>query len=204
MRSPGFFLLFLGSHLALFDCVTCDKCVPVCPNGANFTFLLPLSDIPIVKFKREGGAWRRWEEGTFRIEEPHQIGTFADFCNDCGNCDVFCPEDGGPYIVKPRLFGSRHAWDTYPALDGFFLDRHEGRDTVMGRFAGEEYRLQVSAGQVAYSGNAFAVTFTESDPDGTIDGEATAVVDLTYFQIMNALRKAILAPTEVNYVTSLF
>ena len=194
----------IGRSLRLFDCISCDKCVPVCPNDANFTFVLPQSEIPIVKFRREGGAWQRWEEGTLRIEEKHQIGTFADFCNDCGNCDVFCPEDGGPYLVKPRLFGSRNAWDSAPTLDGFFLDRHEGRETVMGRFAGHEYRLQVSDGQVAYSGTAFAVTFAESDPEGTFAGDATAVVDLTYFQIMNALRKAILASSEVNYVTSLF
>ncbi len=28
----------IGSMLKLFDCVSCDKCVPVCPNDANFTF----------------------------------------------------------------------------------------------------------------------------------------------------------------------
>ena len=113
-------------------------------------------------------------------------------------------EDGGPYVVKPRLFGSRHAWDSAPALDGFFLDRHDGSETVMGRFAGHEYRLQVSDGHVAYSGAAFAVRFAESDPERTFEGDASSVVDLTYFQIMNALRKAILASSEVNYVTSLF
>jgi putative selenate reductase len=194
----------IGRSLKLFDCITCDKCVPVCPNDANFTFVLPSSPIPIVKFRREGGAWQRWEEGTLKVEEKHQIGNFADFCNDCGNCDVFCPEDGGPYVVKPRVFGSRDAWDSAPALDGFFLDRHEGTETVMGRFAGHEYRLQVSDGQVAYSGFGFTVTFAESDPERTFEGDATSVVDLTYFQIMNALRKAILASSEVNYVTSLF
>jgi putative selenate reductase len=194
----------IGRMLRLFDCISCDKCVPVCPNDANFTFVLPPSEIPIAKFRREGGAWRRWEEGTLRIEETHQIGTFADFCNDCGNCDVFCPEDGGPYVLKPRLFGSRNAWDSAPTLDGFFFDRHGATEIVMGRFAGHEYRLQVSDGQVAYSGAEFAVTFAESDPERTLEGDASSVVDLTYFQIMNALRKAILASSEVNYVTSLF
>jgi putative selenate reductase len=194
----------IGRSLQLFDCISCDKCVPVCPNDANFTFVLPPSEMPIVKFRREGGAWQRWEEGTFRIEEKHQIGNVADFCNDCGNCDVFCPEDGGPYLVKPRLFVSRSAWDSSPALDGFFLDRDEGGETVMARFAGHAYRLHVSDGRVAYSGPAFAVTFAESDPEHTLEGDATAVVDLTYFHIMNALKKAILASSEVNYVTSLF
>jgi putative selenate reductase len=70
------------SDLQLLDCLSCDKCIPACPNDANFTFVL---------------ADR---------EAPHQIGNFADLCNDCGNCDVFCPEDGGPHRVKPRFFAS--------------------------------------------------------------------------------------------------
>ncbi|MFT7668971.1 MAG: putative selenate reductase, partial [Planctomycetota bacterium] len=28
----------MGRDLKTFDCVACDKCVPVCPNGANFSF----------------------------------------------------------------------------------------------------------------------------------------------------------------------
>ena len=31
----------IGHALALFDCVTCDKCIPVCPNAANFTYPTP-------------------------------------------------------------------------------------------------------------------------------------------------------------------
>ena len=26
----------IDSHLTLFDCITCNKCLPVCPNAANF------------------------------------------------------------------------------------------------------------------------------------------------------------------------
>ena len=26
------------SHLVTFDCLTCDKCIPVCPNDANFIY----------------------------------------------------------------------------------------------------------------------------------------------------------------------
>jgi putative selenate reductase len=97
----------IGRHLQLFDCITCDKCVPVCPNDANFTFGFPRVDIPIVKVRRDGPAWVARTEGRLPIAEKHQIGNFVDFCNDCGNCDVFCPEDGGPYVFKPRFFGSR-------------------------------------------------------------------------------------------------
>src|SRR5439155_26007805 len=31
----------INSVLVTFDCITCDKCVPVCPNAANFTYPAP-------------------------------------------------------------------------------------------------------------------------------------------------------------------
>ena len=100
----------IGSRLKLFDCVTCDKCIPVCPNDANFTFTLPVMEIPLVKLRLKDGAWESVPNGSLTLERKHQIGNFADFCNECGNCDVFCPEDGGPYVLKPRFFGSLESW----------------------------------------------------------------------------------------------
>ena len=32
----------IDSHLVTFDCITCDKCLPVCPNAANFTYPTPI------------------------------------------------------------------------------------------------------------------------------------------------------------------
>ena len=192
----------IGRKLWLFDCITCDKCVPVCPNDANFTFVLPPSVVPIVKLRRENGSWRSWEDGTLTIDEKHQIGNFVDFCNDCGNCDVFCPEDGGPYVLKPRLFGSRDDWESDSVRDGFFLERRDGAEIVLGRFAGQPFTVEIRGGRVAYSGDGFLLRFDEQDPVHTLSGDAAAVVDLTYYEIMNALRKAILASPEVNYVNA--
>ena len=46
------------------------------------------------------------------IERERQfLNYYADFCNDCGNCDVFVPEEGGPYKVKPRFFGARATFE---------------------------------------------------------------------------------------------
>ncbi len=194
----------IGRVLQLFDCITCDKCVPVCPNDANFTFVLPPLTIPIVRVSRQNGVWQSSEEGSLAIAEPHQIGNFADFCNDCGNCDVFCPEDGGPYRLKPRLFGTADGWSGSSALDGFFIGRVDGGEIVLGRFEGRDYRVQITDGHVVYSGSGFAVTFEEADPEHTIRGEASVVVDLTYFRIMNALRAAILGATDVNYVNAIY
>ncbi|RMH14464.1 MAG: glutamate synthase, partial [Planctomycetota bacterium] len=88
----------IGRRLQLFDCLTCDKCIPVCPNDANFALAVSPATIPVVTLEKDHqGGWHAREEGVLELTQRHQIANFADFCNECGNCDVFCPEDGGPY-----------------------------------------------------------------------------------------------------------
>ena len=96
----------IGRHLRLWDCINCDKCIPVCPNDANFSFEIEPFERNYKNVEIVNGSWRTIEGGVMKIEETHQIANFADACNDCGNCDVFCPEDGGPYLEKPRFFRS--------------------------------------------------------------------------------------------------
>jgi len=146
----------IGRRLKLFDCLTCDKCIPVCPNDANFSFRMPsTAEVP--------------------VSEARQIANFADFCNDCGNCDVFCPEDGGPYVLKPRLFVSRERWLRDAPHDAILVEH----DAITGRFDGAvvEVRVQVRVG----------------------DGEA--VGDDPRAQVLRRLREALLDPGEVNYVS---
>jgi putative selenate reductase len=188
--------------LVLFDCIACDKCVPVCPNDANFTFVLPNRQIPMVRAQLERAKWRWSYEGVIRLDARHQIGNFADFCNDCGNCDVFCPEDGDPHLLKPRVFGSVEAW-AESATDGFVFTPGAHGERVLARFSGNEYRLEPMGRTVHYSGPGFGITFDPADPEGTIDGHATAVIDFMPFQVMNALGKALLASPAVNYINAL-
>jgi hypothetical protein len=58
---------------------------------------------------------------------------------------VFCPEDGGPYIEKPRFFGSHEAFRALPAREGFFAARVPEGAWIVGRMRGREYRLDVDA-----------------------------------------------------------
>jgi putative selenate reductase len=74
-----------GVVLGLFDCATCDLCIEVCPNDALF------------RVPTRGNQKRK-----------HQIVCFADVCNDCGNCETFCPDVGAPNWMKPRIFGDGH------------------------------------------------------------------------------------------------
>jgi putative selenate reductase len=189
--------------LKLFDCLSCDICVPLCPNDANFVFLLPRAGIPVVRARQHAGGWFVTREEPLAIAETHQIGTFADFCNECGNCDTFCPEDGGPYRLKPRFFRTHGAWADARGLDGFWLDRRHGCDVVAGRIDRREYRAVVRNGGVSFRGDGFAVRFDAADPERTLRGTARGPVDLTLFYLMDALRASILSWSRVNYINSL-
>ena len=193
----------LGTKLHLFDCVTCDKCIPVCPNDANFALAIAHTEIPIVKMRQEAGAWIGRREGILRLDEKHQIGNYADHCNDCGNCDVFCPEDGGPYRIKPRFFGSETSFKEAKA-DGFYMERSRGRDLVLARLEGAEKRVEIVGDQVLYEAAGFRVSFAKNDPEGTIAGVAEGEVDLTHFRIVDVLRSAIFARGEVSFPSCLW
>ena len=129
----------IGSKLWLFDCVTCDKCVPVCPNDANFVYDTAGAAIAYDNFELVGGEIRRVPGGVLRTMKARQFANYADACNDCGNCDVFCPEDGGPQAAKPRFFGSLDNYRRDARDNGFFVDW--AWRTIYGTIDGREYVL---------------------------------------------------------------
>jgi putative selenate reductase len=185
----------IGSALTLLDCIACDKCVPVCPNDANFRFELPPLEIAQVSLRREGGAWHATEHGVLTVERRRQYANFADFCNDCGNCDIFCPEDGGPYIVKPRFFGSLADWSSFAHLDGF----HLAGETIRGRFEGLEVSLTRDGERSLFEGPDFALRLDELDPLDDPQGRAEGAVDLTHLHLLRWVRDAVFAADGLDY-----
>jgi putative selenate reductase len=138
----------VDSHLVTFDCLACDKCIPVCPNDANYFYEVAPEPETIDAGKlrvttNDGGAasFTREAGRPFAVEKQHQIANFADWCNECGNCDTFCPEYDGPYIMKPSFYGSRLAWVADPAHDGFAAWRDAAGDHLVGRMRGEAFAL---------------------------------------------------------------
>jgi putative selenate reductase len=194
----------VDGKLELFDCITCDLCIPACPNAANFSFHPAEEEIPIVMIRRRGKEWTWEESGKIPLSRRHQIGNFADFCNDCGNCDIFCPEEGAPYVIKPRFFGSLDHWQSFPELDGFFMERQQIHDIVLGRFEGVEYRLDVSDGEARFTAPSSYVTFSIADPAGTVAARGLDEVDVTPALIMDCLRRAVLDGTQTSLVKSLY
>ncbi len=132
----------IGSKLWLYDCISCDKCVPVCPNDANFVYENEAAEIPYSNFELlPAGETRPIPGGTFKVARAHQLANYADACNDCGNCDVFCPEDGGPQIEKPRFFGSLESYRKFAGRNGFYLAFANGACVIHGTIGGKSYKL---------------------------------------------------------------
>ena len=128
----------LDSSLSTFDCIACDRCIPVCPNAAIFSYPTTPGEITYDDILvTPNGKWHR--AGTtqcFRIENPQQIAVYADFCNECGNCGTFCPERGAPYRDKPVIFGSLESWRQAVPRDGYFIHTTPRASRIEGRLGG--------------------------------------------------------------------
>jgi putative selenate reductase len=168
--------------LARFDCMSCDHCVQVCPNDANFSYTVPRERVPVSRLVRTETGWTAQTASEVTMQRQHQIGNIADVCNECGNCDVFCPEDGAPYRVKPRFFISFELFREQTWRDGI----HVADDKVFGRFEGRCYELHPGP-RVRFVGPGFDVQFDPADPASTIEGEAESSVDLTAYVLLDRL-----------------
>ena len=189
----------VGSMLELFDCLTCDKCIPVCPNDANFALHIPPGETEVLEFEQHSDRWHIKDRKTLKLEKKYQIGNFADFCNECGNCDIFCPEDGGPFVLKPRFFGNLESFQQFSSHDGFFIEKNNEAEKVYARFDGNEYSLSIKGESISYSGPDFNIRFSKDDPMNTISGEAKSSVSFENYEIMQMMKTAVTDSSSVTY-----
>ena len=110
--------------LQMWGCVACNFCVTVCPNDAFFR--VPTPDTLAAEMEADGESAGR-----------QQYLVFDELCNECGNCLTFCPEDGDPALIKPRLY-----------LDPDRFDAAEGRRFLLD-LSGDEVAVAAAAGEGA-------------------------------------------------------
>ena len=137
----------IDSHLRLFDCITCNKCLPVCPNAANFSIPTGKMKLTITDYQINHGDFVPVQGEQFILEKEHQIANLADFCNECGDCDTYCPEYGGPFIEKPRFFFTNATYEKYSDYDGFYIPN---QFALKGRIDSIEYYLSFNSEKKEY------------------------------------------------------
>ncbi len=197
----------IDSKLHLYDCISCDKCIPVCPNDANFYYEVDPVEIKYTNYTWGDGQLQPANPGVLKIERKHQIANFADWCNECGNCDTFCPEYGGPFIQKPSFFADRETWLDNPKRDGFYVIKVDGLSQIVGRMEGKVYSLALDEnhGQAVYNDGSLEVSF---DP-GTheiVDVKPLAAdvgthrIDVKNYHTLRILLAGMLNPSRVHPV----
>ena len=108
--------------------IVCNKCVEVCPNLAN---------LPI---KVDG------------MRDENQILHIEGLCNECGNCEVFCPYDSDPAKDKFTLFWDVNEFEKYTQQEGYV---YTGESTLKMRHRETIYDLVLENGEVSFSDSAF-------------------------------------------------
>jgi putative selenate reductase len=159
----------IDSHLEFFDCITCNKCLPVCPNAANFSIRTGQIDREVFDYKLEGTSLVAIPGDPFILHKSEQIANLADFCNECGDCDTYCPELGGPFIEKPRFFFSKDSYDIFKKYDGLcFLSPFD----LVGRIDGVEYSLSREPDNGAWTFTAPGFELSLDSDDKLLSGKA--------------------------------
>ncbi|MFT5874415.1 MAG: putative selenate reductase [Clostridium sp.] len=78
----------------------CEVCVDVCPNRANVTIKVKGNDM-------------------------HQIIHLDKLCNECGNCETFCPYSSAPYKEKFTLYATEADFENSENMGFVILNKDE-------------------------------------------------------------------------------
>ncbi len=134
----------LEKTLRLYDCINCDLCIPACPNDAIFAYdARPVSHATERIRLLPGREAERAPGAGFAIRETHQLAVVEGLCNECSNCEVYCPEQGAPFLVKERVFLDRESFRAASGLDGFCRED----ERLWARIDGLEMSLEPATGK---------------------------------------------------------
>jgi len=125
--------------------LVCNVCVSVCPNRANVALRAEPVSYPLQRAEKKGDSVVVGTLGKVEIGQSYQIVNIADFCNECGNCDTFCPTSGAPYKDKFKMHLTRASLEAYG--EGFHL---AGPGRMEAMFGGEPATLNASNGMFVY------------------------------------------------------
>lgn len=198
----------INSHLVIFDCITCDKCIPVCPNDANFTYQTPEFQQSYTNYSISAdGTLTAMASAELKLKKSRQIANFAAFCNECGNCDTFCPEYGGPFIEKPTFFPDLEQWQEWTKYDGFFIRKADDAEEIFGRIKGIDYLLQIPSANAHHVFNCPAGSVLVDPEKASVTEVLEArgpggLVDMHTYLTLRILLQGVLHDTKLNYVNA--
>ncbi|OGU85330.1 MAG: hypothetical protein A2W11_04745 [Ignavibacteria bacterium RBG_16_35_7] len=92
-------------------------------------------NIPVYAITKNYGEITVKTERNFSITQRNQILTIGNFCNECGNCNTFCPTSGAPYKTKPMFYLTEESFNNedvgYYYRDGVLKFKNNGSIEVL-------------------------------------------------------------------------
>jgi ferredoxin len=136
----------------------CNRCVETCPNRANVAVDFEPAEFTVPVFSGAPDGSCRLK--TLAIEQTTQILHIDDFCNECGNCETFCPHQGAPYRDKPTLFSDLEMFANSDN-SGFVMMKGGESRRFRCRAGGLEYDMDIRSGpgELAFRSGEFDLVF---------------------------------------------
>jgi putative selenate reductase len=159
-------------------CLDCDDlcslCVTVCPNRANMAYGIEPFSLQLPLLVQRQGQLIAEGAKTFRVDQRVQTLNIADYCNECGNCDTFCPAAGAPYKDKPRFWIDEEGYCGAKG-DAFRLVRRHTGLIVEARLQGRAHRLEIHGDRARYVSDQIALQL-QTETWSLLDWQARAVL----------------------------
>ncbi len=138
-------------------CLLCDEvcniCTTLCPNLALQSFEI----LPIKYNLQTVLEGKIINTEIFEIKQNQQIIHITDWCNQCANCETFCPTSGAPYLEKPHLYIDKNYFDSQN--DGYYFDKKS--NTLLAKEKGNNYSFSENFGYFEFISNNFTAKLSK-------------------------------------------
>jgi putative selenate reductase len=147
-------------------CLSCDEmcsvCTTVCPNLANRCYGITPRTFLLQKASRsENGEIAYSADGSLEITQKYQIINIANFCNECGNCNTFCPAAGAPYRDKPRFYLTVSSFNQ--AEEGYYLALLKDKKNLIYKLNGHITTLSEFPEEYVFENDYVTATFSKPE-----------------------------------------
>jgi hypothetical protein len=71
-------------------------------------------------------------------------------CNECGNCETFCPHRGSPYRDKVTLFRNENEFNS-SSNDGFYISHSNDETIIVTRLNSKYGKFNLSGEPIDYA-----------------------------------------------------
>ena len=147
-------------------CLSCDEmcsiCTTVCPNLANRSYsLTPRTFLLQKALRSENGEIQYSDDGSLEIKQKYQIINIANFCNECGNCNTFCPTAGAPWKDKPKFYLTVPSFNQ--AEEGYFLSVLRNKKNLIYKFNGNITTLSEFPDEYVFENDYVTATFSKKE-----------------------------------------